>query len=678
MGIHRKEGRRSGRLVALVAAVASAAAIYTGTTPAAARSQTAQAADSNGLDALVLGGAASPGLAALRDVANLDTTPRAETGAVDPQRYDMLVVDGDQLTPDALRTRPALEDFVAAGRWIAAFDLGPRDLDALATYTGFDVADREHSDRSEMFVFRVGKVEGTPTVEMVNSGPYAQPGTARLGDRRRKEVRQDHLLRVARIVDREVTPEGGKGKLAAIEPKSVPCTPLDPAPSSELQHVGYCYTVTGVQPPPSGHWGEKSDPWWADWWKSDHAPGKQTTSWVMNHRFDVFLNSDPTHTNGLFQTVSYELNGNFSPKQPNENFFRMNRPNDYMYTGWGAPTGTEPWIVERAWWTGQIGDQVVPSTETDKRLTLLKNHPETPNAETSYSSGEDFSIGFNGTAGNLQNVAGGGVSLNYGINNSKSYSIPDWGVQNLGASNSLFWLFSARQPCNTTTAANSPGDCFETYAPTHQSPCPRSPFISPCFPADPKPLSKGQAAIHTFGSWRTADLLGGSDGQLTFNVATPIRIVDTYCDAVWHSWCDPLGAAPARYRSENVGPGPQDFKIDASVVNPVPIKELKLSPNPANGAKSEDVTGTVVLEKPARIPVTVKLYSDSDNAKLGAPLPGVTHGSQNELTIDPGKASATFTVRTNDNQLSPGGHTTATISAFYSQATSQPLRIERP
>jgi len=75
--------------------------------------------------------------------------------------YDLLLVDADQLTLRELRRRPALEDVVAAGRWIAAFDLHPRALDALRTYTGFDVADGEHGDRSEMFLFRVAKVEGT-------------------------------------------------------------------------------------------------------------------------------------------------------------------------------------------------------------------------------------------------------------------------------------------------------------------------------------------------------------------------------------------------------------------------------------------------------------------------------------------------------------------------------------
>ena len=605
-------------------------------------------------DALVLGRAASPALKALRSAAELDTTRAAEVDRLRPQRYDMLVVDGHHLTGDELRRRASLQNFVAAGKWIAAFDVLPSDHEALRTYTGFDVADAEHGDRSELFVFRVARIDGTPTVHMINSGPYTQRGTAQLGDRRQDELNQEHVRRVARL-----------GRATRAKVQTLACEPLRPAPDPELQHVSFCYVDAGLKPAPYGYWTRDKYQWWMD---SFGPPSQQTSTWTMNHRFDVFLENDPVHPAGNFQTVSYALNGQFAPAT-GQKFARMT---DYFTTGWDNCTCTVHFVPERAWWTGQIEPKVTPSPSTSSKLVWQGSHPDSTNAQTNYSSGEEFSVGFtaSGTAGSPQNVVNvsDGFNLNWTSSQSQSYTIDDWGVENKGFGTELHWLFSARQPCDTRVAASNPSACFVgTDA-----------EASGTHPAMPRALSKGQMQVNASGRWRTRQHLGASDGSLTFNLATPVQLIDTYCEAQFANWCWSSRPAMAKYATAASGPSPDDVTLDASWVNVIPIKELKLSPNPANGEKNEKVTGTVVLERPAAIPVTVKLFSNSGNAVFPSPLPGVNGGSQSRVTIDQGKSSGTFTLATNDNKLSSGAHTTANITAAYAEATSEQLRVVRP
>jgi hypothetical protein len=654
-------------------------AAFPGVAPAAS----AQHRADPGIQALVLGTATSPALTALRSVADLDTTRSAEVDRLQPGRYDMLLVDGDQLTADELRRRAVLESFVAAGKWIAAFDVRPADHEALRTYTGFDIADNERNDRSEMFVFRVSKLEGTPTVEMINSGPYVQPATAPLGPRRQAELTQAHLRRVARLVDGQLAVEGGStskvGRATAAGPQKLSCPPIRPAPDPELQHVSFCYVDTGLRPTPWPFWTRGE---WQGWMDSFGAPAQQTSTWTMNHRFDVFLENDAARPQGDFQTVSYALNGQFAPAIDQ----RFSRMTDYITTGWDNCTCTIKFIPERAWWTGQIEPRVSPATNdakpattnpaaeavpsTSERLLWQATHPDSANAQTNYSSGEEWSFNFtgSGTLGNLQNVGNvsAGLGFTYTSSNTKNYTIDDWGVENKGVGNEFHWLFSARNPCDTRTAGPHEAGCFVKGHDTTGG------YL---YPELPPPLSRGQVQVNASGQWRTQQHLSGRDGLLTFRLATPVRIVDTYCTAQFANWC--WTANSTNYRTALTGPDADDVTIDASLVNPIPIKELKLTPSPANGAENEKVTGTVVLERAAAIPVTVKLFSNSGNAVLPTPLPGVNGGSQGAVTIDPGKTNATFTLATNDNKLSAGGRTTANITASYVVATDKQLVVER-
>jgi hypothetical protein len=178
--------------------------------------------------------------------------------------------------------------------------------------------------------------------------------------------------------------------------------------------------------------------------------------------------------------------------------------------------------------------------------------------------------------------------------------------------------------------------------------------------------------VHASGRWNTNGLLAPGQGVLSIDVETPVGLVDTVCEAFGIAVCDSSseGAETANYAA--TGPSVQRYTFDAATVIPIPIESLRLRPNPADGTKHQQVTGTVTIERPAPMDLTVVIYSSSRNAVVGAPS---GQGSQREITIPKGGTSRTFKVLTDDNGLQPGEHVTSAITAFYAHPTTRQLRI---
>ena len=626
-----------------------------------------------GLDALVLGRADSPALEAIDDMAKLRLRAAGREADPRPGPFDLVIFDGDSLTAPEIADAPAIDDFVASGKWVLALDVSAKDHVPLTRLTGLNLAGGGGPDRSEMMLLRIADVEGTPEVDVVDSGRLPNeedaPGGQPLAELRRDAV--DHMAQVALERIRAADPRESGKRRAGVDQKKLPCPQLDPAPSDEVQHVGWCWTEIGTAGSPYGYWTKPGPrgcgckkPWWMDEFSDN---GSQTVRWVINHRLDAFLNSDTSHPKGTFQTILYDVNGQVTPKDASERFFRMDDTFTSGYFNFGSPQ-----ILERAWWTGAVGVAVTPNAETDGKLVWEAANPQTPNAETSYSSGEEFSIGFagSGAAGNLQNVAnlGLGVNLGYSTSKSKTHTISDWGVENLTSGNRLRWQFSARHPCDVRADASHIPACFEEGK------------FDPYRPLKPNALSRGNFTFHASGRWRTKQLLTKDNGKLTFDVSTPLTLVDTYCEQSFPGWCgvDGVGRCTyCHYRTEGgIGPPKESVDIQADWVDPIPIKELKLAPS-ANGAKDDTVTGTVELERAANVPVHVTILSDSPNAKVGPPIAGIPQASYNsQKVIGAGEKSVDFEVETNDNGLAAGGHTTAKIFAFYGGWTSKSLRVE--
>jgi hypothetical protein len=109
---------------------------------------------------------------------------------------------------------------------------------------------------------------------------------------------------------------------------------------------------------------------------------------------------------------------------------------------------------------------------------------------------------------------------------------------------------------------------------------------------------------------------------------------------------------------------------------PVGLKPLTLSPNPADGAWNQPVTGTVTLERTAPVQTNIKVFSDDPNATLPLPVQGAPGVTQDSVTIPEGESSATFRINTNNNDLPKGETDTADITAFYTDPTIAQLRVK--
>ena len=371
------------------------------------------------------------------------------------------------------------------------------------------------------------------------------------------------------------------------------------------------------------------------------TPGQQGSSWTINHNLDVYLDN-ASRPQGNFQVVTYNVNGSFSPADGGI-FFQMNNP----FHLFANPDK----FLERAWWTGHAMPSITPLPgAAQNNLIWQANEPSTPNEETTYTSGNDFAIGFS---------AEEGPSASYTINNEQEHTIADWGVASQMTPNqAVGWDFSARHPCDTRQDLSGQNGCFDEA------------FLHDGTPNKPNDLSLNQFQFDASARWRTSTVLTGDDAQLGFMIGSPVELEDTWCQYWAVAVCGNQRYGQGRVVNET----PDEYFIDVSVVNPIPVQSLTFSPKPANGTTHQKVTGTVTLQRAAPMDITVLISSNSQNAVVGQG----SNGGSTSIVIPKGSTKGTFTVQTNDNGLRRGGHTTAAISAFYTTATVNQLQINKP
>lgn len=607
-------------------------------------------------DVLELGSPKSPVLEQLREDTNIDLDDVGSPSKADPSRYGALVLDGDQLTPDEVRNNWLIQRFVSADRWVAAVDVNRAEIEALRTYAGFAVADH----RTEFIMFRVGMAEGSPMVDVVDSGAPGVDSAEELNDRERRRLREYDLRRVTGLVagqlDLQLADVPSVESRGALTDKTekAPCGTLTPTPLPGLQHIGWCYTTIGSQVPRDGHWG--SEPWWVD---RIPSPGSQTANWTMHHRFDVFLDNDPKvgSAKGNFDVVYYSLNGDFAPKRDTENFYRMYQG---FTSGWNSLAGTKI-VTERAWWTGRAEPSVRPQGGTGALLAREDSQPQSKNGEVSYSSSDSFSVGFSGTVAKPDGGLGLGAQVGWTSEKGKSFAVPDWGVQNKSSGRDAAWVFSSRQPCDLRPE-NEGSDLLNT--------CFVDGGVGKHYPAEPNEISRTSLRLGASARWRTSNPIETGSKPLSMAVSVPIRLNDTYCSTSWNGgggFC-PFGISSGYgMDSFDTGPATANAQIEADWVNPVGIESLQLSSNRAKGDENERVTGTVTLKRAPNVPVDVQVIAVGPNARLADPYQGVADGSQELVRVDPGKTSAKFTVYTNANKLTAGESSTTLINAFYAE-----------
>jgi hypothetical protein len=590
--------------------------------------------------ALVLREATSPVLGELRAQlgANLQVDRATSRRLRQSRRYRLLIVDGDALSPAELaRRRRAIDRYMDRRGWVLGLDIRrghfARAIDRL-TRVSVRPATGGHSAR--VFLFRharVGRVPATVTLRAARLNPL---GSAQLSPSGREEALADNTARIAAMVRaRLLRPRTGLPPAP-----SVRLTSGDDGIPAEALHKLWPHTEANAgvvpkpayfssNPPPSG--------------VTPPSPGSQTVTWTMNHVFDAYLDNSPSHPDGNFQVVTYNLDGHLAPKKPNEKF---------QYMDDTFRVGLSDLNLERAWWTGLVDVSVTPDAATDEKLTWQANAPATPNEETTYTSGQEFEVGISATE------EGPAVSASYTVNNESEHTVPDWGVVSDSSGNTLDWEFSARNACDVRTTS-PPSACAAGAT---------------LLPVRPNELSLGDLSIATSGRWRTKEPLEPGNGTLNFKLATPVTLADTVCpfygvgacDQRWGIYVDKL----------QTGPPDINYTLDASDVVPVGLKPLTLSPNPADGASNQPVTGTVTLERNAPVQTNIKVFSDDPNATLPLPVQGAPGVTQDSVTIPEGESSATFRINTNNNDLPKGATETADITAFYTDPTIAQLRVK--
>jgi hypothetical protein len=605
------------------------------------------------INALIAGHAANPVLRAIRSRKRgrfqVDRTSAPSGSSATPfanrGRYRVLIVDGDNMTPRQMAHHRAIRRFADSGRWVLAFDLRPGHFRrAIRRMTGFSAI-----SRARVFMFRRSFANGSPKVQMIAAPRLLPRGAGRLVKRRQRRLMRREARRLGGLLHSTV--RTGAGNLGE-RPASASSVERSGVPP-ELQHVTWSYTQTGSEVPPEGYWTSARKPPINSVIHVHPAPGHQVATWAFTHEFDVYLDNGEGKPQGNEQVVTYNLDGEFSPKEPNGSFFQMYNS---FWVGLNKNPGED---LERAWWTGAVGDSVEPDSATNEKLTWLGNQPATENATTSYTSGESFEVGFSASE------EGAEVSASYTVSNETTQTIPDWGVESQSSGNHLDWLFSSRNPCDVRSNHYDEARCFDI------------PWTQiPATPNLPSGLSLGQVQAHASGRWRTKGVLGPGNGSLSFNVATPVMIADSYCSS-WpfgYAGCEKGGR---KLETRTIGPKTQQYSFDASAVVPIPIESVKLSPSPASCTEKgvcQVVAGAVTLERPAAMDLSVVIYSDSENAVVGGPS---RRGSQGIVSIAKGSRTGTFEVKTDDNKLNPGQHTTASITAFYAEPITVQLRIEK-
>lgn len=621
-------GRGALLAAPLVACLLVAAAGSTGAP--AAQEGTAKAGK---IRALVAGKADSPVLDALerRLGSRLHVKRSSRVKSARQARHDLLIVDGDERSPRELARSGALQRLTSAHRWVLGIDLGKRHhAGAIADLTGFRAPEQGNGHESDAFLFHRSLAGGTPGTQMVDVPRLRPYGAKHVSHARRNSLVRTKAREFARLIEQNVTGAGASG---LTEGAALP---------AELQHYGWTYSVIGHGVPPNGYWTSgKGDPSLIFYPK----PGSQTTSWTMNYGFDVYLDNDPARPAAQHhQIVTYSLDGQVTPKLPNESFFHMS---DGFQVG--LATGYQ---LERSWWTGIVDVLATPDAATDPKLVWQASLPETENTSHEYTTGQDFTVGF--SAGS----EGSGVHADYSVHSDRSTSVPDWGVENQTTQNDLRWRYSSRDPCDPRPDHYNVDQCFDKAEPNGT-------YWGPHQPND---LSTGQLPVRASGRWATNGVLDGANASLGLAVDTPVTLVVTACTDFEFGVCPRVERKIDR---RQVGPGPKNVSIDVSKVVPVGIDSLSV-PNAVNGHVNEKATGTVTLEKPAPMDVTVVITSDSANASVGAQS---GRGSRREITIPEGQKSGTFQILTKDDGVAPGGYATANITAFYAEPTSEQMTV---
>ena len=163
------------------------------------------------------------------------STRRSRARAAATRRYDLVIVDGDDLSPRRMARRSELGQFLAAGRWVLALDTrAAHHMRALSRHTGLTtlprIGRRTERHRRPMFLFARGRVGHSQRTFIVDIRTLSPSGSGHLRPRQRRRARARAARGAARLLENalQVKPAQVIGQTAPQGDSGLP---------PEVQHV---------------------------------------------------------------------------------------------------------------------------------------------------------------------------------------------------------------------------------------------------------------------------------------------------------------------------------------------------------------------------------------------------------------------------------------------------------
>lgn len=268
------------------------------------------------------------------------------------------------------------------------------------------------------------------------------------------------------------------------------------------------------------------------------------------------------------------------------------------------------------WFQVQLAAQIKPDNPAN--FQYQTDGPQNANQTTQVTTGVQFAM-------NFAEPFGGGTN-NFTYNDSESQDLTAWEVVNAtnGAIGSWTWI--NQDPWMYNDPSRWDGYGFG-------------------------------GGLHGIGEFREPNNLAlsqlVSDARIVYatpSVLSDIETFDHLTTIIYLNVWDKGGgvkSATGGMQIHNI------WSIDMSAVLPIPIASITFSANPVSVKTTNQVTGTVTLQSPAKVDTPVLLKSNSQNASVLA-----------SVTVPMGQSSADFQVLINGNNIGSGDSTVATIQAY--------------
>lgn len=421
--------------------------------------------------ALVLGRADGPVIESFDEEVELTSYD----GSQDIAEYDLVIFDGDNFTPAAVRDQGVISQALQQNKWVLGVDLtGAHKQDGLGSFIGF----ASHGD-SPGYLVRKGLVNSYHYVSVVD---YPTEGI-------RNATAAQNLLAASKTratVTLEATSAFIADTLKSIDSEAVLSSQADPTPPeapSDLLHAKYIHT----QPLIYNLDGPKKT-------KKGTSYPKQSARVDLTTTFHVYLDNKD-NPEGNFQWVIAEIEGNANPTSGTNTFANMAKD-------------------EKAWFQDQLAFNIAPAEASDGLFAPTDSAPETENGKTTISSEVDVSIGFEGKKGTGE----------FGYHWGKEREISDWKVDNDTSGNKAAWNYRSGNPYD----ADKPYGCEASGFVGGNG------FDWQCWPQDPNALSKNALQFHAQAVWKTDKV---ATEPVEFFSYLEHRMRDVYCTSDFGAMC---------------------------------------------------------------------------------------------------------------------------------------------